>query len=122
MRQTFRSLSSLAMKLLRCVHIGKIPLIRHVQYESLTLLQIIPESYQNVAQHIKIPGLPEEIIPDSPEDLKIPVPPSGLVSPIQGLGSPEGQNTPQSGYRTPSGIRTPREPERISQQHVEDVV
>ncbi|CAG8937371.1 unnamed protein product [Penicillium salamii] len=86
------------------------------------IIEIIPESYQNVAQHIKIPGLPEEIIPDSPEDLKIPVPPSGLVSPIQGLGSPEGQNTPQSGYRTPSGIRTPREPERISQQHVEDVV
>ncbi|KAK4911670.1 hypothetical protein LTR66_017344, partial [Elasticomyces elasticus] len=86
------------------------------------IIEIIPESYQNVAQHIKIPDLPEEIIPDSPEDLKIPVPPSGLVSPMQGLGSPEGQGTPQSGYRTPSGIRTPREPERISQQHVEDVV
>jgi hypothetical protein len=41
---------------------------------------------------------------------------------MQGLGSPEGQGTPQSGFRTPSGIRTPREPERISQQHVEDVV
>jgi hypothetical protein len=75
-----------------------------------------------VAQHIKIPDLPEEIIPDSPEDLKIPVPPSGVVSPMQGLGSPDGLATPQSGYRTPSGIRTPREPERISQQHVEDVV
>lgn len=42
---------------------------------------------------------------------------------MQGLGSPQdGVSTPQSGLRTPSGIRTPREPERISQQHVEDVV
>lgn len=79
--------------------------------------QIIPESYQNEAQRIHIPNLPEEIIPASPEDLKIPVPPSGVVSPMQGLGSPaDGLATPQS------GIRTPREPERISQQHVEDVV
>ena len=87
------------------------------------MIQIIPESYQNEARRIHIPDLPEEIIPASPEDLKIPVPPSGVVSPMQGLGSPqEGQATPQSGFRTPSGIRTPREPERISQQHVEDVV
>lgn len=88
----------------------------------MTLFQIVPESYQNEAQRIHIPDLPEEIIPASPEDLKIPVPPSGVVSPTQGLGTPEGQATPQSGHRTPSGIRTPRERERISQQHVEDVV
>lgn len=86
-------------------------------------MQIIPESYQNEARRIHIPDLPEEIIPASPEDLKIPVPPSGVVSPMQGLGSPlDGLATPQSGMRTPSGLRTPREPERISQQHVEDVV
>ncbi|KAJ5663719.1 hypothetical protein N7507_004450 [Penicillium longicatenatum] len=87
------------------------------------IIEIIPESYQNEAQRIHIPDLPEEIIPASPQDLKIPVPPSGVVSPMQGLGSPQdGLATPQSGYRTPSGIRTPREPERLSQQHVEDVV
>ncbi|KAJ5873571.1 uncharacterized protein N7473_013444 [Penicillium subrubescens] len=87
------------------------------------IIEIIPESYQNEARRIHIPDLPEEIIPASPEDLKIPVPPSGFVSPIQGLGSPmDGAATPQSGFRTPSGLRTPREPERISQQHVEDVV
>ncbi|CDM37624.1 Fructose-2,6-bisphosphatase [Penicillium roqueforti FM164] len=86
------------------------------------IIEILPESYQNEAQRIHIPDLPEEIIPASPEDLKIPVPPSGVVSPAQGLGSPDGQVTPQSGHRTPSGIRTPRERERISQQHVEDVV
>ncbi|KGO63748.1 Bifunctional 6-phosphofructo-2-kinase/fructose-2, 6-bisphosphate 2-phosphatase [Penicillium italicum] len=86
------------------------------------IIEIVPESYQNEAQRIHIPDLPVEMIPASPEDLKIPVPPSGVVSPTQGLGSPEGQVTPQSGHRTPSGIRTPREGERISQQHVEDVV
>ncbi|KAG0160427.1 hypothetical protein PDIDSM_7956 [Penicillium digitatum] len=86
------------------------------------IIEIVPESYQNEAQRIHVPDIPEEIIPASPEDLKIPVPPSGVVSPTQGLGTPEGQATPQSGHRKPSGIRTPRERERISQQHVEDVV
>lgn len=80
--------------------------------------QIIPESYQNEARRIHIPGLPKEIIPGSPEDIKIPVPSSEVTTPlVGGIGSPkEGFSTPQS------GIRTPREPERISQQHVEDVV
>ncbi|KAJ5246917.1 hypothetical protein N7468_001900 [Penicillium chermesinum] len=87
------------------------------------IIEIIPESYQNEARRIHIPQLPQEIVPASPEDLKIPVPPSGIVSPIQGLNSPQGgASTPQSGLRTPSGIRTPREPERILQEHVEDVV
>ncbi|OOF91082.1 hypothetical protein ASPCADRAFT_211354 [Aspergillus carbonarius ITEM 5010] len=82
------------------------------------IIEIIPESYQNEARRIHIPGLPKEIIPGSPEDIKIPVPPSGMTTPLAGgLGSPkEGLATPQS------GLRTPREPERISQQHVEDVV
>ncbi|KAJ5822884.1 Bifunctional 6-phosphofructo-2-kinase/fructose-2 6-bisphosphate 2-phosphatase [Penicillium robsamsonii] len=86
------------------------------------IIEIVPESYQNEAQRIHIPDLPEEIVLAPPGDLKIPVPPSGVVSPTQGLGTPEGQATPQGGHRTPSGIRTPRERERISQQHVEDVV
>ncbi|KAJ0414553.1 6-phosphofructo-2-kinase-domain-containing protein [Aspergillus carlsbadensis] len=82
------------------------------------ILEIIPESYQNEARRIHIPDLPQEIIPGSPEDIKIPVPPSGLSSPsVQGIGTPrDGISTPQA------GTRTPREPERISQQHVEDVV
>ncbi|PWY83048.1 6PF2K-domain-containing protein [Aspergillus heteromorphus CBS 117.55] len=77
------------------------------------IIEIIPESYQNEARRIHIPGLPKEIIPGSPEDIKIPVPPSGMTTPLAGgLGSPkEGLSTPQS------GLRTPREPERISQQH-----
>ncbi|KAL2786053.1 6-phosphofructo-2-kinase-domain-containing protein [Aspergillus keveii] len=82
------------------------------------IIEIIPESYQNEARRIHIPDLPEEIIPGSPEDIKIPVPSSGLSSPsVQGIGTPrDGISTPQA------GTRTPREPERISQQHVEDVV
>ncbi|GAB1215054.1 hypothetical protein ATERTT37_004237 [Aspergillus terreus] len=82
------------------------------------IIEIIPESYQNEARRIHIDDLPDEIIPGSPQDIKIPVPPSGVNTPLMGgLGSPkEGFSTPQS------GLRTPREPERISQQHVEDVV
>ncbi|KAF9892184.1 hypothetical protein FE257_002590 [Aspergillus nanangensis] len=82
------------------------------------IIEIIPESYQNEARRIYIPDLPKEIIPGSPQDIKIPVPPSGLNTPLlAGIGSPkDGFSTPQS------GLRTPREPERISQQHVEDVV
>ncbi|KAL2816386.1 6-phosphofructo-2-kinase-domain-containing protein [Aspergillus cavernicola] len=61
------------------------------------IIEIIPESYQNEARRIHIPDLPEEIIPGSPEDIKIPVPPSGLNTPsLQGIGTPnEGISTPQ---------------------------
>ncbi|KAL2815878.1 6-phosphofructo-2-kinase-domain-containing protein [Aspergillus granulosus] len=67
------------------------------------IIEIIPESYQNEARRIHIPDLPEEIIPGSPEDIKIPVPPSGLNSPsILGIGTPrDGLSTPQTGTRTP---------------------
>jgi len=80
--------------------------------------QIIPASYNNEAKRIHIPDLPPEIIPASPEDIKIPVPPSGVVSPIPGGldGRLDGGSTPQS------GLRTPRDPEKILQHHVEDVV
>ncbi|KAI9677607.1 MAG: hypothetical protein M1817_006561 [Caeruleum heppii] len=46
-------------------------------------------SYNNEAKRIRIPDLPEEIVPDSPEDIKIPVPPSGFVSPMTGIGTPQ---------------------------------
>lgn len=61
-------------------------------------LQIIPSSYNNVAKRIKIPDLPESIVAGSPEDIQIPVPPSGAVSPFPGLGTPQagsGTATPQ---------------------------
>jgi len=81
--------------------------------------QIIPASYNNEARRIHLPDLPPEIIPASPEDIKIPVPPSGVVSPmLGGLDGPleVSAATPQS------GLRTPRDPEKILQHHVEDVV
>ncbi|KAL1972479.1 hypothetical protein VTN31DRAFT_6893 [Thermomyces dupontii] len=91
--------------------------IPFLQFPRDEIIEIIPASYQNEAKRIHIPDLPPEIIPGSPEDIKIPVPPSGYVSPMSSLGSPpRGANTPQSGYRTP------REPERLSQQHAEDIV
>ena len=68
------------------------------------IIEIIPASYQNEAKRIFIPGLPQEIVPASPEDLKIPVPPSGFVSPMTGLG------TPQNGPSTPAGVKKALDP------------
>lgn len=82
-----------------------------------TTIKIIPASYNNQARRIQIPDLPPEIIPASPEDIRIPVPSSGVVSPISG-----GLGTPRERSGTPaSGRRSPRPAEKISQQHVEDV-
>ncbi|WEW61886.1 Elongator subunit elp2 [Emydomyces testavorans] len=82
------------------------------------IIEIIPASYNNEAKRIHIPDLPPEIIPGSPQDIKIPVPPSGAVSPM-----PDGPGGSLTRGGTPqSGFRTPRDPERISQLHVEDVV
>lgn len=64
------------------------------------IIEIIPAAYQNEAKRIHIPGLDPRMIPGSPEDIRIPVlsiPPSGTLSPIQGLSSPiDGQTTPVS--------------------------
>jgi 6-phosphofructo-2-kinase/fructose-2,6-biphosphatase 4 len=60
------------------------------------IIEIIPASYNNSAKRIHIPDLPPKIVPGSPEDLKIPVPPSGAVSPFSGVGTPaNGANTPE---------------------------
>ena len=69
-------------------------------YDTLTYSKIIPSSYNNVAKRIKIPGLPASMVPGSPEDISIPVPPSGAVSPFSGIGTPQagsGTATPQAG-------------------------
>ncbi|KAF5871151.1 putative 6-phosphofructo-2-kinase fructose bisphosphatase protein [Botrytis fragariae] len=56
------------------------------------IIEIIPASYQNEAKRIHIDGLAPEIIPGSPEDIRIPVPPStapsGVQSPFSGIGTP----------------------------------
>ncbi|KAI9746339.1 MAG: hypothetical protein M1818_000051 [Claussenomyces sp. TS43310] len=60
------------------------------------IIEIIPASYQNEAKRIPIHGVPHDIVAPSPEDLKIPVPASGAVSPMPGLasGSASGLATP----------------------------
>ncbi|KAG0648333.1 Fructose-2 [Hyphodiscus hymeniophilus] len=52
------------------------------------IIEIIPASYQNEAKRVHIQGLAPEMIPGSPEDIRIPVPPSGTLSPMSGLGTP----------------------------------
>lgn len=58
------------------------------------IIEIIPASYNNSAKRIHIDGLPQKIVPASPEDIKIPVPPSGTVSPFSGIGTPADTSTP----------------------------
>ncbi|CAG8975848.1 hypothetical protein HYALB_00010244 [Hymenoscyphus albidus] len=61
------------------------------------IIEIIPASYQNEAKRIIIPGVAEKIIPGSPEDIRIPVPPpSGGLTPLSGIGTPalSGRGTP----------------------------
>lgn len=57
------------------------------------IIEIIPAAYQNEAARIAIPGLDPAIVPSSPQDIKIPVPSSGVTSahstPIfSGIGTP----------------------------------
>jgi 6-phosphofructo-2-kinase/fructose-2,6-biphosphatase 4 len=79
-----------------------------VSHRNLTCLQIIPASYQNEAKRINIPDVHIDMIPGSPEDIRIPVPPSGFVSPLSGLGTPAEPATSMSKVVTPS-ILTPGE-------------
>lgn len=56
------------------------------------IIEIIPAAYQNEAKRIHIPGLDPKMIPGSPEDIRInpaPKEPSGRLSPIPGMSSPE---------------------------------
>jgi len=81
--------------------------------------QIIPASYNNEAKRIKIPDLPPEMVPASPEGIKAPAPPSGFVTPVPGLGSGiasplgvgSGRGTPEP---TGSGYKTPEDSENLA--------
>lgn len=78
------------------------------QVRPLRTTQIIPSSYNNVAKRIKIPGLPRSMVPGSPEDICMPVPPSGAVSPAQ-IGTPQlgsGTSTPQRNLAQPLNMKT----------------
>jgi hypothetical protein len=85
--------------------------------------QIIPASYNNEAKRIKIPGVPENIIPHSPEGLKIPVAPSGWTTPQPDLGSPalRAMYAPERGRKTPEGYKTPEDSGELSIR-IHDVV
>ena len=50
--------------------------------------QIIPASYSNESRRVFIADVPDKIVAASPEGIHIPVPPSGIVTPFSGLGSP----------------------------------
>lgn len=57
------------------------------------IIEIVPAAYQNEAKRIHIPGLNPQIVPGSPQDIKIPVPSSGVVS-AQLSPIPSGVGTP----------------------------
>lgn len=68
--------------------------IPSLQFPRNEIIEIIPASYNNEATRIKIPELPNGLIPSSPEDIKTPVPPSGSVTPM-------GLDTPKTGTSSP---------------------
>lgn len=73
--------------------------IPSLQFPRDEIIEVIPSSYNNSAKRIHIDDLSQQIIPGSPEDLQIPVPPSGAMSPLSGLGTPTGASTPESSGR-----------------------
>ena len=55
------------------------------------IIEIMPAAYQNEAKRIHIPGLDPNMVPGSPENIRIPpmqTPPTGQLSPIPGMDSP----------------------------------
>ncbi|TVY86455.1 putative 6-phosphofructo-2-kinase/fructose-2,6-bisphosphatase, partial [Lachnellula willkommii] len=60
--------------------------IPNLRFPRNEIIEIIPASYQNEAKRITVPGVASNIIPGSPEDIRIPVPSSGIVSPFPGSG------------------------------------
>ncbi|PQE04198.1 6-phosphofructo-2-kinase protein [Rutstroemia sp. NJR-2017a BVV2] len=81
-----------------------LPLLLTTSVTYYTCPLLYPSSYQNEAKRIHIDGLAPEIIPGSPEDIRIPVPPSGVTSPMSmsSIGTPA---------MSLSGVGTPN-PER----------
>lgn len=112
MQRISQSSNSLEMRLLKYAN-------TQFNYEhGSNEIQIVPASYSNLAKRIHIPDVPEHAVPGSPEDLKIPVAPSGTMSPMAGLGVAanisEGisvidatSGLPMSLTPTQSGVNTP---------------
>lgn len=70
--------------------------IPKLQFPRDEIIEIVPASYNNEARRIHVSGVPAQIVPDSPEDLKLPVPPSGAITPFSGIGTPRGTGTPEA--------------------------
>lgn len=78
--------------------------IPSLQFPRDEIIEIIPASYNNSAKRIHIPDLPQKLVPGSPEDLQIPHPPSGTVSPFSGVGTPAGAQTPEASGKESGAI------------------
>lgn len=79
--------------------------IPKLQFPRDEIIEIIPASYSNEARRVHIPGLPARLVPASPEDLKMPFPPSGAITPFSGLGTPAGTQTPVGDGIKPGGAQ-----------------
>lgn len=67
------------------------------------IIEIIPAAYQNEAKRVHIPGLDPKTIPGSPEDIRIPVPDTGIqLPPIPGMNNSE--SAPAATARPPEKI------------------
>lgn len=75
--------------------------IPNLKFPRDEIIEIIPAAYQNEAKRIHIPGIDPKITPGSPQDIKIPVPPS-----IPGSGTASGTLSPMPG----GGLSSPAEP------------
>lgn len=83
------------------------------------IIEIIPASYNNESSSIPIPDLPPEIIPASPEGVKIPVPPSegpsgtatpmNLDLPMMTIGSPRSGGPRKPATPQANGGSSPQE-------------
>jgi hypothetical protein len=64
-------------------------------------LQIVPESYNNVANHIRIPGIAEQagLAPGSPTDIQLSVPMINLT-----VADPMSPTVPGGGVRSPPQV------------------
>ncbi|KAI0157543.1 bifunctional 6-phosphofructo-2-kinase/fructose-2,6-bisphosphate 2-phosphatase [Xylariaceae sp. FL1272] len=66
--------------------------IPQLKFPRNEIIEIKPAAYQNEAKRIQIPGLDPKTVPGSPEDIRIPVPDSGVETPAAlpggGLSSP----------------------------------
>lgn len=69
--------------------------IPNLKFPRDQIIEIVPAAYQNEAKRIHIPGLEPNMVPETPDDIRVPGsrpdsrPGSGQMSPMPGgIGSP----------------------------------